>query len=376
MRLRLATFNVENLFTRFDFSAFADPYSQRYLPPIVQFYGAYGDGDLKKFEDFKRHVETAAISQDDDKRQHTALAFAEADADIYGLQEVDNIHALTRFMNAYVKKIGVDQYNQLVLQEGNDRRGIDVAAIARDIRPVMSRSHVHITGAWVDDEDTGKQLLNDYPLAKEKQKELKSMRVFRRDCLELETKLKDKIVTIFVCHFKSMSGGRKKTIGMRQLEAITVRELINRKFDDPADALWIVMGDLNDYRLQIKVSSKAGDDGSFPETIKELNDNAPSGIDPLIKDGFGFNTLEKLPQDERWTHYYPSDRSKTQLDYIIASPAMKTRMSSISNNPKIIRNGMPFRVPNTDDLNRYPRIGWDRPKASDHCPLVVQFDVR
>jgi endonuclease/exonuclease/phosphatase family metal-dependent hydrolase len=259
-----------------------------------------------------------------------------------------------------------------VLHEGNDRRGIDVAAVARDIRPVMSRSHARITGAWVGATASGKELLAAYPKAAKKQKELRSRRVFRRDSLELETRLKDKTVTIFVCHFKSMGGGRAESMGMRQLEAIAVRELIHRKFDDPANALWVVMGDLNDYRLEIRVSKAAGDDGRFPETVKVLGDNQPSGVDPLIKDGFGFNTLELLPESERWTHYYPAQRHKTQLDYIIASPAMKER---ISKDPIIVRRGMPFRVPNTDDVKRYPRIGWDRPKASDHCPLVVQFDV-
>jgi hypothetical protein len=25
--------------------------------------------------------------------------------------------------------------------------------------------------------------------------------------------------------------------------------------------------------------------------------------------------------------------------------------------------------------DRYPRVGWDRPKASDHCPVVVELDI-
>jgi predicted extracellular nuclease len=208
-----------------------------------------------------------------------------------------------------------------------------------------------------------------YPKAKAKQEKLKRTRLFRRDCLELETRLHDQTVTVFVCHFKSMGGGRDKSMGMRQLEAITVREIINRKFQDPATALWAVIGDLNDYQLSIKVSSQADGNGEFAEEIDFPNE---SGVDPIIKDGFGFNTLELLPKEERWTHYYAGKRHKTQLDYIIASPALKER---ITNPPLVIRNGMPFRVPNSTDIQRYPRIGWDRPKASDHCPVVVEFNI-
>ncbi|MBK5934800.1 endonuclease/exonuclease/phosphatase family protein [Rhodovulum imhoffii] len=370
MRLRLCTFNIENLFTRFDFSAFTDTRAARYLPEIVQFYGTFDGGDLTGFEEFKQMVQSAAIAQDDDKRQHTALAFAEADADVYCLQEVDSFSALDRFMAAYVRKIGVDPYPQMILHEGNDPRGIDVATVARDIRPVMTRSHAPVTPGWVRQTDRGTRLLEEYPLAKARAARLRgaNARIFRRDCVEIQVDVGGVPVSLFNCHFKSMSGGREATLGMRQLEAIAVREIVSRKFSDPARALWAIMGDLNDYRMAHVISKARQDDGSYSERLKEESE---SGVDPLLRDGFGINTLEDLAPENRWSHYYAGARHKTQLDYIIASPALAAR---IRGTPRIIRAGMPLRVPNLE-TPRYPRMGWDRPKASDHCPVVVEFRI-
>jgi hypothetical protein len=74
-----------------------------------------------------------------------------------------------------------------------------------------------------------------------------------------------------------------------------------------------------------------------------------------------------------------------QLDYLLLSPALAVA------NPEpaveIVRRGLPYRVPLDPHhpdrsvaylatrADRYPRIGWDRPKASDHCPLVIEIDV-
>jgi endonuclease/exonuclease/phosphatase family metal-dependent hydrolase len=372
MRLRLCTFNIENLFARFDFSAFTDARAASYLSPIVQFYGRFGDGDLTRFQEFKQLVQTASLSQDDDKRQHTALAMAEADADVYLVQEVDSIDALRRFLDAYHKKIGVDSYPFAVLHEGNDPRGIDIAAVSRDIRPFLSRSHASVTVGWLKSAPEGAALLDRFAKAKAKAAAIRG-RIFRRDCLELEVQVGAAgPVSIFNCHFKSMSGGREESIGMRQLEAVAVREIIRRKFPDPAAALWAITGDLNDYRQIIRVSKAHQPDGSFHEAIDTLAPDEPSGVDPLFADGFGVNLLEVLPPAGRWTHYFPSERHKTQLDYIIASPALAAK---VVGEPRVIRPGMPYRVPNSAAVTRYPRVGWDRPKASDHCPLVVEFDI-
>ena len=380
MKFRLATFNVENLFTRFDFAAFSDSRARSYLPAIVQFYGNFGDGDLSKFDEFKRFVQTATLSQDDDKRQHTALAIAALDADILSLQEVDSYGALARFDAAYLRKLGLALPGQIVLHEGNDMRGIDVAAVVDRNRPVMSRSHSGVTGSWIDNTASGVALLDRYPDAATLARRMRGQRIFRRDCLELEAHFRngsgsiDRRVSVFNCHFKSMGGGdRKDSIAIRRLEAIAVREIIARKFADEPEPLWAVTGDLNDYRQVIKVRKALLPDGRRVEDIVILDADDPSGVDPLLADGFGINLLAALPPEDRWTHFYSGAHHKTQLDYIIVSPALAAMQRGQA---EVVRAGMPYRVPNSAGVPRYPRVGWDRPKASDHCPMVAEFDIR
>lgn len=370
VKLRLATFNVENMFTRHNFEAFLQgPHSRsaNYLSPYVKFMADYGDGDLTKFAAFQKLVEMADVAQEDDKRQQTAQALAATRADVVAFQEVDSHQALQRFLKAYYAKQNQQSYRHVALHEGNDRRGIDVAVAAQADWPFYTRSHASLTGAWIDNEPSGEALLRAYPEAAKLAGKLNNQRIFRRDCLEVV--LTKAPVTVFNCHFKSMGGGRSDSMAMRQLEALTVREIINRKFEDPASALWAVVGDLNDYQQVIKVSARVDDDGNPVEVVQHMQ---TSGVDPLLKDGFGVNLLNSLPEAERWTHFYPAQKHKTQLDYIIASPALAAKMIGT---PEVIRAGMPYRVPNTDDIARFPRVGWDRPKASDHCPVVVEFRI-
>lgn len=64
------------------------------------------------------------------------------------LQEVDSADALGRFHSAYYAKLGARRdYKQTVLQEGNDPRGIDVAAMAVKDVELYARSHASFTPA-------------------------------------------------------------------------------------------------------------------------------------------------------------------------------------------------------------------------------------
>ena len=226
--------------------------------------------------------------------------------------------------------------------------------------PLSVRSHAALTYADLGLFNEG---LRRYNLGPESP-------VFKRDCLEVTLETEGGGLTLFVCHFKSMGEDRERTLPIRLAEARAVRRLIERRFHGrQADASWAIGGDLNDYR------AKRALDGD----PLRLDDVAHSGIDPLFEDGFSHNVVDRLPRLDRWTHYWSGGRELSQLDYILLSPALARRNPDAL--PRIERRGLPFRVPwpkvdvEPGPADRYPRVGFDRPKASDHAGLAITLEL-
>jgi len=350
MPVRIATFNVENLMSRFDFGT--DLHQLRRE-------GAMNLFEIRDLETFRDLEMARRVAMTDDTRQSTALAIRDTKADILCLQEVESLSVLRNFEKHYLHRLVDMDYPWKRLIEGNDRRGIDVACLARQNFAIAARSHAGLT---FDDLDLFNEDLNIIGVNK-------SDRVFRRDCLELDTSVDGKPLTIYVCHFKSMgfrrepgmpyprrASGRDLTRAVRAAEAGAVRKIIERRFGNNAsDANWVICGDLNDH---LWVNGQP---------------NTDSGLTPLVDDGFAVNLMDRAPRKERWTHFYPKDNHVTQLDYILASQAIADANPDAV--PDMVRAGMPYRVPGIEKLERYPRIGWDRPKASDHCPMAVTLKM-
>lgn len=135
----------------------------------------------------------------------------------------------------------------------------------------------------------------------------------------------------------------------------------------------MICGDFNDYRERIVI----GGDSLAGYTFEPVRE-ATSSVDVLLDGGFCENLVERRPVMDRWTLYHtrgPEERHLCQLDYILASPALARTNSKVV--PDIIRRGQPYRTifPPDQKVELFPRIGWDRPKASDHCPVAVTFNV-
>ena len=367
MRLRIGTFNVENLASRLSFG----PKERPETAPALSLF------DVAEPEARAVLERSVAVALEDDKRELSALAIAEMRADILALQEVDNLGVLQAFFANYVHRLSAQRYGHFKLIDGNDRRGIDVAFAARlglfEKQGIKARSHHE---RMYGDLGVHDESLHDLGIGP-------NDLVFNRDCLEIALDLGEADLTLFICHFKAIperEDGRAASRPIRRAEACAVRRIVEERFGDGWRAAnWIVAGDLNDFRERIGPGA-------------EVSPAVPSSLDPLLE-GFASNPLEALPPAQRWTYCYrarPPEaegwvEQHVQVDYLLLSPALA--QANPTPRVEVLRRGLPYCVPldpAAEDrsiahlatrADRYPRTGWERPTASDHCPLVIEIDV-
>ncbi len=327
-QISVTTFNCENLMMRCDWS------SQK-IENLSKKLNSIDDAHQADKIDAIFNV----LSEDD--RTLTALALSAAQADVCCLQEVENLVTLTAFHNRYLRHMLRKGYFYRALVEGNDQRGIDVGVLSR-AKILQKQSHAKKTYADLKIEPPSGYHKND--------------RVFRRDCLEIDVQKEGKRITFFVCHFKSMNGGRSETRPIREAEAKAVRKLIEQRFENPASENWMAVGDFNDY---------------FELDGDKLNDH---GLGPFIDDGFAIDVGEMLEPDplKRWTHFYSRKEIYGALDHMFISPSLAKRNQQAR--LRIVRAGQPMRAQRYEG-RRFAGVGWMRPKASDHCPMSVTLNL-
>jgi endonuclease/exonuclease/phosphatase family metal-dependent hydrolase len=312
--MRLCTFNVENLFTRYLFAKGVDR--------------AHAARHGFQSEDLRFRLADPA------SKQLTAALMQRTDADVFALQEVEDLDTLKAFRDRYLG--GREAYPHALVIDGNDPRRIDVGVLSR-FPIVHARTWQHL---WNEDGP-----------------------VFDRDCLEVDVESPTLgRVTIYVNHFKSMRAprgaqgpGRRLTRDRRVAQARRVRQLVEARFDEPSTARFVVAGDLNDHLA-------ATEEGT-------------TGIADLVRWQAVENVLDRLHARDRWTHHFPGSRrhglpeAYRQLDYLLVSRALAR---ANPHPPLVFREGLPKRARRYTGA-REPGTGRNRPKASDHCPLC--FDL-
>jgi predicted extracellular nuclease len=329
MKLRLATFNCENLFGRYRFLELPPIDQPRDYAKDIQIY------DVVTFEPGRSNaLKPKVISEA--QRKNTALALLALNPDILTVCEVENLTTLRLFNAKYLD----NYFDRIVLLDGNDARGIDVGLMIRkgfNVTIENIRSHA-------DDAADGGYIPTTNILDMKGRLGAAS---FSRDCLEVDIKVGKTALTLLVNHLKAQESkdGKDPTTPKRLGQAQRVADIAKRV--RKSGRLPIVMGDLNkDYR-------------------QAEYDNS---LNPLVKSVNFYDPVSAL--DDKWTHFYESKRSVSQLDYILLDKSLKSSVVNV----EIFRGGLSPLCKQYDG----PRIGTiteDKLEASDHCPLCVELKV-
>jgi endonuclease/exonuclease/phosphatase family metal-dependent hydrolase len=253
-----------------------------------------------------------------------AALLAGADADLVLLQEVFDEDTLDWFNRRQLAQAGLAPYPHAHCLPGNDGRGLDLAVLSR--APVRLTSHAQVTPAELG-------LASD----------ALELPVFRRDCLLVEAGP----LAVFTCHFKAPYPDPRAAWPVRRQEALATRALIERRFSDPASALWLIAGDLNE----------------------PFEPDGPPAIQPLLPP-FSTDLMQRLPEDDRWTYYDIHSGSYGQPDALLASPALAARWPAVL--PKVLRAGLAYEATRHQGAH-LPGVGRHRPHASDHAALLLDL---
>jgi endonuclease/exonuclease/phosphatase family metal-dependent hydrolase len=206
---------------------------------------------------------------------NTGRVINEIKPDILITVEVEDRPTLEKFNQQVLKPDFNIEYPHVMVIDGNDERGIDIGIMS--MYPIIEiRSHVDDLNA-------------------------EGNKIFSRDCAEYDVLLSEnKRIVIIPNHFKSKrNGDDKESRDRRQSQAIKAHEIgmaaLNRS------QLVLIGGDLNDT----------------PQSVP---------IKEVLKDGF-VDVIDhpSYPQDRKGTYDTGLDNNK--IDYLIMSPALRGKLT-------------------------------------------------
>jgi endonuclease/exonuclease/phosphatase family metal-dependent hydrolase len=253
--------------------------------------------------------------------ENTARVINLIDADILGVVEVENRIVLERFNEFMLPRVGADQYSQTMVIDGNDDRGIDVGIMLRDgFNIVDIRTHIF------DEDNKGI--------------------IFSRDCPEflIQTPSGNHLL-VLVNHFKSKGFGSKNSSDEKRLrQSLRVAEIYEvrkKEFD-----FIVVMGDLND--------------------TPDSDSLAPLLLNTDLND---ITVHENFVSDGRPGTYANGTKSN-KIDYLLLSPKLFERVTS----GRIERHGV-WGGKNGTLFPHIPEITKAQEAASDHAALIAEIDI-
>jgi endonuclease/exonuclease/phosphatase family metal-dependent hydrolase len=265
--------------------------------------------------------------------ENTAEVIRLIGADIVGVVEAEDRPTLQRFSETLLLDDAAENqlYPHVMVIDGNDDRGIDVGVLSTEEYPIDSiRSHV-------DDGPVGKP-------------------VFSRDCPEYwfrfprGSALEDQSLVVLVNHLKSKFGGNDPgSQAKRKAQANRVKE-IYEGLRNGGVAHVAVLGDFNDTPDSDALSPLLHDtDLRDFVHVEPFDDGAPADDRPGT---FGNGT------------------KSNKIDYLLMSPTLFARATSA----RIVRLGVWGGVHGTL-FPHLPTIENATQAASDHAAVVVDIDI-
>ena len=162
---------------------------------------------------------------------------------------------------------------------------------------------------------------------------------------------------------------------VRMAEAKAVRRIIEDRFgnDHARDKRWVICGDMNDYRERVLIGGDVFSGFTFEPVARKsraLTCCWPTGFAKIWSSGGRSSTAGRSTIRADRKSGISASSTTSWLSPALAQGNAKAM-------PDIVRGGQPYRTPFPpgQEVERYPRIGWDRPKASDHCPVAVTLDM-
>ena len=324
MDVTIASFNLNNLFSRFNWSGTVDPaeegvtYLRRAADGTTTELGEVAFVVRRDASDRRRTFMGKLVNEKDPAMTaRVAARVIELDADVLLVQEVEDQTALEDFNRNSLD----DMYDQIVVLEGNDLRLIDVGIMVRrplGLGAVTTWKHARHPDRPGDP-------------------------VFSRDLLQAE--LLDasggRVLTVFNTHFKShfidafnREEGRPKTAAeieaeriaanlLRRQQAEVAAEIIASRFDEPV----LLGGDMND-------PPTSDDFHAWPALglVDVLATATETRLPPASANP------EDAPGTALWSHRFPVARAPDHyelFDHLWASPALASQLST----PTIHRRG-------------------------------------
>jgi endonuclease/exonuclease/phosphatase family metal-dependent hydrolase len=266
-------------------------------------------------------VELAKEVVDETATRMTARVIQDVGADILGLVEVEDRPSLIRFNRDLLAKL----YAHVMLVDGNDERGIDVAIMTRDNFDIESiRSNVDN----VDDKGL----------------------IFSRDCADYEVRTPSGTrIHVLVNHFKSQSGGGG---AKRERQAKEVRKIVSNLIQQGKHV--VVLGDLNE--------GPATPGSQAPNLVSLFDNNSPL-IDCYTLPGFDVGSRPGT---------FDSCGLRNRFDYIFISQSLRAQYAG----GRVFRKGLwGSRATRPTAWETYPEISSSEEGASDHSAVVIELNL-